>query len=326
MGNLTSGGFVLTVASLSLLGGCCTAPPPAKDPVMEIISQSCAGLPTPQRDAKFFLGGLEIPFKPNQPVKIGTLDFSLEDARKVSDAIYALSESRKRQCVYLLVSLRGVPPPSGNRVLQSLDGIQVSEKQADAVLNVLNTQGGDPKAAVAAAEKASAIAKEAEEKSKAALGVQASDNGNSSKIAMVDLPAEVQSGIRDIGYVKNKLTSVQGQIDDLRKAGPYRQFSIAGFDTGGVMMTSTMKDALSQQLSAALSSAPPALVPRVAIIGFADETGSYLANVDIGLRRAQSVAAYIARNFPKVTEIQIVSSGGVAANVPNGRRVDLLIS
>ena len=66
--------------------------------------------------------------------------------------------------------------------------------------------------------------------------------------------------------------------------------------------------------------------PRVAVVGFADESGSYLRNVELGLRRAQLVAAFLERSFSGQAYIAIVSSGGVLNEAENGRRVDVRIS
>lgn len=318
----------LVVGACMALAGCASW---FMSPMERILANSCEGIPQPKPGFSLLVSGIEIPYKPNSPIKIGKIDFDQADALRVSDAIFALSESRRNQCSYLAAALLGNPRPSGDKILAALDSVNSSGRQSDAVMMVLATNGADPKAAVRLAVGASEAVKGAEEKVKDVLtkppvAEAPKPPPPGAKIGMADLSDDVVTGLNDIGNVKTKLKAVEGQIEDMKKAGPYRQFSVAGFDTGGVTLTSSMKDALSEQLSAALSAAPPALVPRVAIIGFADETGGYLANVDIGLRRAQSVAAYIERNFPKRTDIQIVSSGGVLVNVPNGRRVDLLIS
>ncbi|MFN9473244.1 hypothetical protein [Acidovorax sp.] len=323
MRSLSVATLVLAAGTVGLLAGCVT--PPA-DRLYAIIAESCTGLPAPKPGASLVVGGIEIPFKPNQPVKIGTINFTRDDARRVSDAIYALSESRKTQCAYLGFSLKGTPPPSGARILQALDGIKEAEQQVAAVVGVLNTEGADPKAAVEAAEKASANAKESEAKARASLGAQAPSVGTPIKIGLADLSDDVASGIRDISAVKASLSAVERDVQAMKRAGTQQQFSVGGFDSGGVMLTSGMKEALAERFAAALAGVPPSRVPRVAIVGFADESGVHRNNIEIGLRRAQSVAAFLDRSFPKLAEISIVSSGGVLSNDPNGRRVDLVIS
>lgn len=320
--------LALVTGSFGLIAGCTITrpPPPPIDPIDAIIAEACTGLPAPRAGYTLVVGGIEIPFKPNQPVKIGTINFGTDDARRVSDAIFALSESRKTQCAYLGFALKGKPPPTGARIMQALDGIKEAEKQTAEVVSVLSTQGSDPKAAVATAEKASTTAKEAEAKARASLGAQAPGLGTSPKIGLADLSEEVASGIRDIPAVKASISAVERDILLMKRASGQQQITVSGFDSGGVSLTASMKENLAQSYAVALAGAPSSRLPRVAIVGFADESGVYLNNIDIGLRRAQAVAAFLGRNFPSQAEINVVSGGGIFASDPSGRRVDLLIS
>ena len=321
---------LLAVAfSCSLLAGCSLFGPPAPpvDPVYQIIADTCKSLPLPKADNSLNIGGIEIPFKPNQPIKIGKFDFTSDQARRVSDAIYALSESRRTQCTYLLLSLKGVPPPSGERILQALDGVKASAKSSDAAVEILKTAEITPQAAVAAVEKASVEVKSGEEQTRKILSTPGASGPISEpkRIGLGDLSEEVAASIREIPGVQKILVDVQRRLNEL-KAAPHQLVSLDGFDSGGVALTAGQKRLLAERFSLALANSPTSRLPSVAIVGFADEPGSHLINVEIGLQRARSVALYLERNFPNQSDIHIVSSGGVISKTPSGRRVDILIS
>lgn len=145
------------------------------------------------------------------------------------------------------------------------------------------------------------------------------------RIGLGDLVEEVAASIREIPGVQKSLVDVQRRLNEL-KAVPHEMVSLDDFDSGGVALTAGQKELLTERFSLALANSPTSRIPSVSIVGFADEPGSHLINVDIGLKRAQSVTIYLERNFPKQSNINIVSSGGVLSKSSTDRRVDILIS
>lgn len=321
---LNCAGHGLTIIFCMSLTACVHRP--IEESFAAIFRQSCEGIPNPKPGFTFKTAGLEIPYKPNGPIKVGSLNFNRDDGIRLSDAIFAMGETRQSQCAYLAAALLGNPKPSGERIMQSLDGIKATRKQADDVVTLLKTQGADPTKVAEIAEAGATNAVKALEKLKEKLAEPSEVTPG--KIGLSNLTDDLIAKIerfRDIDSVRSSLVTVQADLAEMRKAAPYRAFKVTGFDVGGVTLTAEMKTILSLQYTEALASAAPRVVSRVSIVGFADSTGIYLRNVDIGLQRATNVAAYLERNFPKAAEIKMISSGGVLANDQQARRVDVLI-
>ncbi|MDA8522949.1 hypothetical protein [Acidovorax sp. NCPPB 4044] len=312
---------VSSVISLCLaLSGCAFFRPSPAD----VLLESCRALELPKQGGTFKLGGLEVPFRPQRPIKIGTIDFSVKDAQRVSDEIYAMAELRRSQCTVISGALLGSPPPTGAQIIALQEGIDKVKKKSDDLVSVLKTPGATPKEALDKAQEAKAAADNEAAKARAEF-----KGPFASKVGVDDLSDELAAELtsfRKIGAIKAEVDQMQRQIADIKSATRFFQISVTGFETYGIALTAPMKDELSKQIESILRSAGPFSVPRIAVVGYADDTGVYLGNLDIGLQRATSVAAYLGRTFPQRAEITTISSGGVRHNDKNARRVDVLIS
>lgn len=311
---------LISVAIVVSLFGCANI----SSSIEDTFASSCKGIPQVQQGYNLRIGGVEVPFKPGGPIKIGKLEFDKSDGATVSDAIFALSESRQRQCSYLAAALLGKPRPSGAAILQVLSRIDATGAKVDSIVADLSDGAKDPKQVAARAEQAAQTAKQEEEAAKRNLLTEP----KSGKVGYKDLAEDVAADIRlsrDVPNVKVELSNVQQRLLLIGASISTQRVIVGGFEAGGVALSSQMKEALAKQFSSVVGSFRQAGAPRVAIVGFADETGSYIQNIDIGLRRAQSVVAYLERSYPQQLIFTIVASGGVQVG-SGARRVDILIS
>ena len=322
---------IVAVLALCLaLTGCAGwpwKPETADQMAARTLLESCKSIPTPKPGFNLNFQGIEVPWKPQNPVKIGSVTFNATEAMRVSDAIYALSESRQSQCVYVAGALLGNPKPTGDRILEAMNTFKAGERASEDLKTLLQTPDADPKLVAAFAEK---VKLEVEHQTRTTQQIlkPGAEVRKPAKVGMSDLEDDLASDIRQglqVGSVKSSLEELRKEVESLQ-AAPHRLISIGGFPRNSVALTAGMKNQLSAQFSQALSDAKGRPVPRVAVVGFADESGSYLRNVELGLRRAQLVAAFLERSFSGQAYIAIVSSGGVLNEAENGRRVDVLIS
>jgi hypothetical protein len=122
------------------------------------------------------------------------------------------------------------------------------------------------------------------------------------------------------------VVGLQKKLDGMRIGALRHHISVSGYESRGTSMTAEMKIHLAARFESVIASVPADTVPHVAIVGYADEEGMYLQNLEIGLQRAKIVANYLENHFPHKVEIKLITSGGVLRNDPFGRRVDLIFS
>ena len=125
------------------------------------------------------------------------------------------------------------------------------------------------------------------------------------------------------------LKQISEKVDVLNKRFDAKsgqgEIRVMGFSENGVGLAATERQRLYVEFQEALGKIPVSQRPVVFIVGYATKSGSYLRNIDIGLRRAETVRAFLQQQkFSRAYEGQVMS-GGVGDSA-YARRVDVLVT
>lgn len=251
--------------------------------------------------------GIEVPVRSLTPVKVGKIVYDPVQLQEITDTIQAIDQYRLSQCV-LIEQLSKLNPSPVKEIVEISKTITSANSGILAIAASLKTATNPATVINVATEKAAEITKPS--------------------------PPETPHDIK----TTPSASSIEGRLDSIeksahnfyaswnnRKRTKITVFPISGFSPGQIALNPTMKASISrilQDLEQTVSN-PNFFV--LDLVGYADSTGSYLDNLQLGLARAKSVASYISSNHLKYSNLRLVSSGGIAPVGENGKRVDLHI-
>lgn len=304
-----------------LLSGCSLFHP--EPPACEaVVTKSSQGL---------HFRGLEIPTGISSTaakIKIAGFEYDAKQAQEISDAILSLAEARRSQCNAWWALDRATPPASAAQIIE-MQKVFDASKQAEMVLrNALAT--GDPQKVRQASQSMQSTASDMPRAVEKAILTPEVRSELTIPEGILNRIVVLESSVEVLQRLESSIEVLQRRVDNLPPVAmhggiPPRSFSVKGFDTTGIGLTPSMKMALESEFKAAVAAFAHRPLPSLVIIGYADSSGAYLRNVDLGLQRATAVASYLKRNFPEAAEIRAVSSGGVLKGA-DARRVDVVLS
>lgn len=297
-------------ALVFLLAGCAWLQP--KPPACEEVATAST--------RKITFRGLEIPIPvqgATDKFKIAGFEYDAKQTQVISDAVLALTDTRRRQCNAWWAMTRAKPPATAAQMLEMQRLFDASKQSENDLIAAL--VAGDQRRATQAAENMQRTNREI-------------DDANSRRAALeMPLPREV---VDRITRLEDGLLRLQARVDEMPRSGQpqvadhpqdrvSRSLSITGYPRAAVALSSPMKAKLEAEYQALLADFRGAPVRSVLVVGFADSSGAYLQNVEMGRRRAAAVAEFLQRRFPATAQTHVVTSGGIADG-PDARRVEVL--
>lgn len=286
-------GLVLGAASL-IVAGCCTlfqvyCP---IDPLADACKASYM-----VQGYEFNLDGLKWPRTPTSDFTIGNLHFTPEQGRQLSSAAEALEQYRLFGCASLY-TLREKPDATANQILVAI--------------SMFLTTMGDSRSGLKTAITASS-AQEAVQGAEAAKAQVTQAKQNLAEKLMAPIPQPQTDPSAPAGKVDTpNFSALEVRIAKLEsaKAPPRAVVMVNGFAAKIPTMSDAARQTLEASIRATLEQATDQqLIANV--VGFADATGAYRANIKLGLQRAQTVAQFLRTNFDNMT-VTSVTSGGIA--------------
>lgn len=122
--------------------------------------------------------------------------------------------------------------------------------------------------------------------------------------------------------LSDKVDALTQRLDARSGRGEIRAM---GFNKNGVSLVAAERQQLYNEFQKALGKVPQSQRPVVLIVGYADKSGPHLRNIDIGLRRAQTVKDYLQeQKFSRAYEGHFMSGG--TDDSAYSRRVDIFIT
>jgi outer membrane protein OmpA-like peptidoglycan-associated protein len=301
---------------LFVLSGCAffQPQPPACEKVATASSQ------------KLTFRGLEIPFAiggVTDKFKIAGFEYDAKQTQTITDAVMALADARQRQCNGWWAMTRAKPPATAAQMLE-MQKLFDSSKQSENELVAALAAGNQGRATQAAQDlqKKSIDLPAAMEK---VLTSEAPPN-TTPQAAVLERIQQIESSLQTLQSRVNSLSlSVgTGQAQPTLIWQAERSFSVTGYPHAAVALTTDMKAKLEQDYQTAVGALRDKPAQNVLVIGFADASGSYLQNVELGRQRAAAVADFLQRRFPSKAQLRI-ASGGIGEGA-QPRRVDVVVS
>ncbi len=198
--------------------------------------------------------------------------------------------------------------------MTAITGQRALKNKVDAFVKTV-TAATDPQQVVAAAEELAKDTKEAKkqfaEKVPATQDKQKDKQANLSPgeplpfwAALTLMQANTIDGFRQLS---DKVDVVNQRLDAKSGQGKIR---VTGFNDSGVSLPASERQQLYSQFEEALGKIPKTQRPMVLIVGYANKSGSPLRNINIGLRRAQTVMNYLQeQKFSRSYEGHVMSGG-----------------
>lgn len=255
--------------------------------------------------------GFTWPKSPIEPVKIGKFTYTSAQAKTLGDAVASLEEFRLAHCQ----SMRNLSSAKGATAALIAEAIRDFNKtyaSMNATFSYALREATSPEDALKKATEAKRLAdREAERLAKPPIG-----SGLEPQLELTALKSQLKD-------LDDRLSSVEAKR--YKGEAHLRQTVIVSeFLQNGVSLNATARQTLSARVLQLAGQVPVDELLLATVIGFADSNGSYLANVDLGLRRAQSVATYLATVNSQIL-IQSIASGGISEGVSNARRVEVYL-
>ncbi len=294
-----------------------------------IVNHACIGsFVSPAGNIKG--AGIEIPIGKwaGGPIKIGSVDYNHSEAQKLSQAASLAEQSRLTFCRATDPAVLSLVPEASRAdvIKTALAGQTTIQTNVNAfVVKVMNAT--TPQEAVAAAAELAKTAKEAEKE--LVDKIPASAGGKQVNVLPYEpLPlwatlALMQANTADaFKHLSDKVDVLNKRFDARPGQGEIR---IMSFNDNGVSLAATERQRLYNEFQEALGKIPESQRPVVFIVGYANKSSSYLRNIDIGLRRAQTVRDFLQQQkFSRAYEGRVMS-GGVDDSA-YARRVDVLVT
>jgi outer membrane protein OmpA-like peptidoglycan-associated protein len=260
------------------------------------------------------VGGLEIPTGSSGPIKIGNATYTPLQVQRLTDTAQRMEQYRLGQCG-VLSTLERLKPQPVEKITQIAEVIARLNFEMQRLAKEVPVSR-DPESQVRDHEAAAntAIPKSDPPPPKGAAAGQTSPPTT---------PLETISALEQ--RIKLHFDGALAQLrqlvspkDDLgRSARPtdlppgVHTLVVTGFGTGSEVLTTRMKSHLLYDLQTTIESAPAGYTFFIDVIGYADISGNPSRNIEIGLKRANSVAAFIAEQSAlKRAQLRHVSSGG----------------
>lgn len=300
---------------------------PAAPPITD--NHGCIGsFVTPAGNFKG--AGFEIPLGKwaNGPIKIGSVDYNHSDAQKLSQAAMLAEQSRLTFCQATNPAVLSLLPADSRAdvIKTALAGQTTIQTNVNAfVVKVVNATS--PQEAVAAAAElaktVNEVAKDLGDKVPTAAIGQQVDGFPYEPLPFWATLALTQANTSDaLKQISEKVDVLNKRLDAKSGQGEIR---IMGFSENGVALAATERQRLYTEFQEALGKIPVSQRPVVFIVGYATKSGSYLQNIDIGLRRAETVREFLQQQkFSRAYEGRVMS-GGVGDSA-YARRVDVLVT
>lgn len=254
--------------------------------------------------------GLTIPLGGTEAIKIGEGRYTPAERQKISDAILRVNEYRLAQCnvLSLLISLN---PQPVDRIAT------IGEKVAKSNEMILRTTEEIRKNPNTAQVVEVIKAKEAElPKDEKGAGL---DNRN---------PLSLDAVREKLGELITSVNDNSKKIDNLKNPSSKRhfteKFSVTGFTAGKSMLTPAMRGEILTQVSRLIEAAPKGELLQFDVVGYTDNSGAYLQNLQLGLARAHSVG-FVLQNesLGRRAILRTVTSGGAIKGSGDARRVEV---
>lgn len=256
--------------------------------------------------------GLTIPLGGTEAIKIGEGRYTPAERQKISDAILRLNEYRLAQCnvLSLLISLK---PQPVDRIAT------IGEKVAKANEMILQTteeirKNGD------AAQVVERIKTKEAELPKEEKGASMDDRNPPPLDAVRSKLVELVTSVNENS---NKIDSFIAKNPSPKPDLP-KKFSVTGFTAGKSTLTPAMRGEILTQVSRLIEAAPKGELLQFDVVGYTDNSGAYLQNLQLGLARAHSVGFVLENgSFGRRAILRTVTSGGISKESGDARRVEV---
>lgn len=288
--------------SLVLLGGCFPRTPPGCDSLVEksVGAVHVKGLTIP-------LGGADI-------IRLGEGDYTPAARQTISDSILRVNEYRLAQCnlVSLLVALKPQP------VDKIADIGEKIAKSNELILQITEDIRKNPNAAKVVE---SAKTKEAE-LPKTTTGASLFDDKGSPLKMVQDKLDKLAVSVGENSATLKTLVARGASPTEPVQAQP-GQFSVMGFAPGASTLTPAMRKEIVAQFDRLVQAAPKAERLQFNVVGYADTSGTYLHNLQLGLARAHSVGTFLRAETSGKRSVLTVTSAGSTQGGAQARRVEV---
>jgi outer membrane protein OmpA-like peptidoglycan-associated protein len=266
--------------------------------------------------------GIVLPIGATTRVQVANISYEPAELQVITDSIQALANNRLTQCVYVSAALKTTPPAT----VQQLILIRKEFTDMDTEANRLFFLIKDSTSAQAVIAQASSILIQSKSKTENVEKILTtpapiSDLKPTLKepISLSELPAELFTRL-DKFETSLSLLRTDFAKSPAAKNGS-KTITVVGFENSSARLSDPMKASLIRDFELALPLSPAAEAQLLNVIGYADTSGSYLRNVDLGIRRASEVASFLTKTFPDRAKIGILSSGGAQGPGADQRKV-----
>lgn len=295
------------------------------------LNQDCvASFYTPQGNFKGKVAALEIPLGhwAGGPLKVGNLDLDQGKVQQLSSAAQVAEQARLLFCRATNPEVLGLLSESDRRFVieKATDSMGKVMENVDTFVRIVITTN-DPNEAAAAAEKLKEAASEAKKQFTAPTTPQPElpktgsvDPSNPSwQAALVLMQVEFATNITSLS---NKVEALNERLIATHQRSNVK---IIGFADNSTNLAATERERVFKQFQDALAKIPENQRPVIFVVGYASKAGPYLKNIDLGLRRAQSVLNMLQeQKFSRLYEGHAMSGGVDDSAYSN--RVDIFLT
>jgi outer membrane protein OmpA-like peptidoglycan-associated protein len=286
-----------------------------------------------EKESTFKGNGFEIPLGKfsDMPIKIGSLEYVGPQAKALSDAAQKMQEIRLSNCAVLASKI----PEAGAIVMK---GYEIMLAFGNS-LSGAQTPAEGAKAAEKAARDAEQLLKDSKGKTASADTLETSPPQQQPLVAKNPLTpddleiwsrlAEVTANSKEqasrIVLIQESIKTMADSIGSLRNESKSSLIEIAEFNVNSTSIPADAREQLARKFRNALDAIPDGQRIKVLIVGYSDNTGTYLGNLDLSLRRAESVYSLLQYQRHNRTFEGRILSGGVSKSVL-GRHVAIYVA
>jgi outer membrane protein OmpA-like peptidoglycan-associated protein len=294
---------LFSLIPLILLSGCFPKAPPG---CTSLVERSTGAI---------HVKGLTIPVGGADIIKLGEGDYTPAARQTISDAILRVNEYRLAQCnlLSLLVSLKPQPvdkiamigekiAKSNELILQITEDIRKNPDTAKVVEGVKAKEAELPK------------------------GEKGADLTDGDVLSLKTLHARLGELATSLNENSQKIEALVNRLPLPGQAPqPFPdRFSITGFAVGTSTLTPAMRKSIAIQLSRLMQASPKAELFQFDVVGYADSSGTYLHNLQLGLARANSVRVLLqSEALGRRSVLRTVTSAGSIEGGADARRVEV---
>lgn len=251
---------------------------------------------------KVTIQGLEIPIGSTKPIYLGNFQYTPQQLQQFTDTAVLFETQRQTICVMLESMLLANATATEIKPIVAMAG-KLTQQTSTFIYGIQYT--GKTEQVVDEAKK----------------GI---DDLDKEIEASTNEPADTTQLNDSLDLITKKLVNLETKIDRSQiksDAVLTEKFILSGFKKNSIVLDESMSKALRSKLQ--FTNEPPLNI-TYDVIGYADGTGDYVANMRLGLERAQSVASAI-KQHTELGSIRLVSSGGIS-QLPGelGRRVEVI--